>query len=133
MIERFTDSLRKSSSRAKEFTTVELEKKPKLFVDFIEGLKVAAGSAHQIAHAQMNPKWLDIRDKLEKIIEVGQSLPSFANPNYALWLNISESLSNLAVLGNKMFVQRALSRKDVDKLLDQRMANLPELKDSPLG
>jgi len=133
MISRFTESLKKSASRAKEFTEVELDKKPALFLDFIEGLKAAAGSSHQLAHAQMNPYWLDIRDRLEKIIEVGQSLPSFNNPNYALWLQISQSLLYLAEQGNKMFLKKAISVQKVNELLDVRLKNLPELKDSPLG
>lgn len=137
MIKRFNDSLKLAASHAKEFTECELEKKPKLFVEFIEGLKGAAGSSHQLAHAQMNPYWLDVRDRLEKIIEVGQSLPSFNNPNYALWLQISDSLLHLADQGNKMFLRKALPAQQVDRLLDIRLKNLPEvsqaLKDNPLG
>lgn len=47
---------------------------PEMLVRFVDGLKVAAGSAHQLAHAQSNPKWLAIRDLLENIIEGGQVL-----------------------------------------------------------
>lgn len=41
---------------------------------FVDGLKVAAGSAHQLAHAQENPNWLKVRDMLETLIEKGQRL-----------------------------------------------------------
>jgi hypothetical protein len=41
---------------------------------FVDGLKVAAGSAHQLAHAQQNSNWLKVRDILENLIESGQKL-----------------------------------------------------------
>ncbi len=47
---------------------------PEMLVRFVDGLKVAAGSAHQLAHAQSNPSWLSIRDFLENMIEKGQRL-----------------------------------------------------------
>jgi uncharacterized membrane protein YfbV (UPF0208 family) len=47
---------------------------PEMLVRFVDGLKVAAGSAHQLAHAQENPNWLSIRDKLETLIEMGQKM-----------------------------------------------------------
>lgn len=137
MIERFSESLKEAASCARQMTDSELKDKPKIFVNFIACLKRSAGSSHQLSHAQMNPYWLDVRDRLEKIIEVGQSLPSFNNPNYALWLQISNSLLHLADQGNKMFLRKALPTQQVDRLLDIRLKNLPEvsqaLKDSPLG
>lgn len=47
---------------------------PEMLVRFVDGLKAAAGSAHQLAHAQENPKWLTVRDKLEMLIMAGQQL-----------------------------------------------------------
>lgn len=47
---------------------------PDMLVRFVDGLKVAAGSAHQLAHAQENPNWLKIRDMLEVLIDKGQRL-----------------------------------------------------------
>lgn len=47
---------------------------PQMLVRFIDGLKIAAGSAHQLAHAQSNPMWLQVRDVLEGMIEKGQKL-----------------------------------------------------------
>lgn len=126
MIERYVDSLKKAASRADEFTRAEEDKKPKLFVDFIDGLKVAAGSAHQLAHAQMNPKWLDLRNLLENIIEIGQTLPTFSGTN-PLWLKIKGNLENMAVQGQKMFNSRSVSRQDVLDNLDHRLKNLPDL------
>lgn len=45
-----------------------------MLVRFVDGLKVAAGSAHQLAHAQSNPNWLKVRDMLETLIDKGQRL-----------------------------------------------------------
>lgn len=47
---------------------------PEMLVRFIDGIKIAAGSAHQLAHAQENPNWLKVRDLLESLIESGQKL-----------------------------------------------------------
>lgn len=47
---------------------------PEMLVRFVDGLKVAAGSAHQLAHAQSNPHWLKVRDSLESLIEHGQKM-----------------------------------------------------------
>ena len=47
---------------------------PEMLVRFVDGLKVAAGSSHQLAHAQSNPQWLTIRDLLENLIDQGQKL-----------------------------------------------------------
>lgn len=47
---------------------------PEMLVRFVDGLKVAAGSAHQLAHAQSNPNWLKVRDMLEGLIEHGQQM-----------------------------------------------------------
>lgn len=45
-----------------------------MLLRFVDGLKVAAGSAHQLAHAQENPNWLKVRDMLENLIESGQKM-----------------------------------------------------------
>lgn len=126
MIERYVDSLKKAAARAEEFTTAKDVNKPKLFVDFIDGLKVAAGSAHQLAHAQMNPKWLDLRNVLEKIVEIGQELPTFEGTNH-LWIKIKGNLEQLADKGQRMASARAVSRQDVLESLDHRLKNLPDL------
>lgn len=47
---------------------------PEMLIRFVDGLKVAAGSAHQLAHAQENPNWLKVRDLLENLIESGQKM-----------------------------------------------------------
>lgn len=132
MCERFVDSLKRSASRAEEFTKATPEDKPKLFVDFISGLKTAAGSAHQLAvSGREDPKWLDVRDLLEKIIEIGQSLPTFTGTDH-LWIKIKSQLELLAVNGRKMFDARARNRGEVLSDLTARLTNLPESYDKPI-
>lgn len=113
MIERFDDSLRKASARAVEFNRTPLEKRPALFVDFIDGLKVAAGSAHQLAHTQENPHFLKIRDTIESVIEVGQVMPTMSDEHSGLWLRISNSLEGIRFAGMKQARGSVLSRQQV--------------------
>lgn len=40
---------------------------PEMLIRFMEGLKQAAGSAGQLAHAQQNPRWLQVRQLLEAV------------------------------------------------------------------
>jgi hypothetical protein len=47
---------------------------PEMLLRFVDGLKTAAGSAHQLAHTQENPNWLKVRDMLENLIESGQKM-----------------------------------------------------------
>lgn len=124
MLERYIDSLKKASSRALEFTKTEMKKRPALFVDFVDGLKVAAGSAHQLAHAQMNPKWLDTRDILEGIITVSQTLPIYSEADDFLWTRISSSLDQMVVTGRKLATSKAMTRLDVLRNLDHRAQSL---------
>lgn len=123
MIERLIDSLKKAASRAVEFTKAREQDKPELFVDFIDGLKVAAGSAHQLAHSQENPRWLDVRDYLEGTIEVGQHLP-VEYGSEVIWDKISEMLLNLSVKTQQMTVARAMPRYEVLLELNKRKNRL---------
>lgn len=38
---------------------------PEMLLSLINGLRQAAGSAHQLAHSQQNPSWLSVRNLLE--------------------------------------------------------------------
>lgn len=67
-----------------------------MLVRFVDGLKTAAGSAHQLAHAQENPNWLKIRDLLENLVESGQ----------------------------KMAVSKSMPRQEVIRELDIRQKNI---------
>lgn len=130
MLERFLDSLNKAASRAQDITTSEQSERPRLFVQFIEAVKVAAGSAHQMAHTQMNPKWLDIRDFLEKVIEAGQALPMVGPSENILWINIRMSLLTLMDNGEKLALAKSMPRNQVlTHLLTREKANRPETRD----
>lgn len=120
MISRYVDGLMKSASRAKEFMTAKEADKPRIFVEFIDGLKVAAGSAHQLAMAQSNPNFLGIRDTIEQVIKVGQNLPTFTGNQAGLWFSIKISLEGLADKGQKMATAKAMTRQAVLQELDIR-------------
>lgn len=40
---------------------------PEMLLRFMDGLRQASGSAHQLAHAQQNPAFLAVRDTLEAL------------------------------------------------------------------
>jgi hypothetical protein len=66
---------------------------PEMLMRFMQALKDAAGSAHQLAHAQQNPNWLSVRDLLEATREQGA----------------------------KMAMRRSMPRQDVLTALDRRV------------
>lgn len=113
MIVRFADGLSRAASVAKQFMTAKEVEKPTLFVEFINGLKVAAGSAHQLAIYQENPNFLSIRDKIEAVIEVGQTTPVFTHGQAGMWFSIKNSLVQMSEVGCKMATSKAMSRVDV--------------------
>jgi hypothetical protein len=123
-IERFIDGLKKSASRAEEFLTAESKDKARLFIEFIEGIKTAAGSAHSLAHYQMNPKWLDTRDILEGVIAVSQSILAHTDDDKPFWKQIKTALDTLQVTGRTMATSRAMKRSDVLLHLDERAKTL---------
>lgn len=124
MIERYVDGLNKAASRAREFVTAEEQRKPLLFVEFTDGLKAAAGSAHQLAHAQSNPNFLGIRDVLEKVIGGAQGLITCGPKSNGSWMVIKQSLEEMAVRGRKMATSKALTRQEVLDVLDVRQIEL---------
>lgn len=113
MIGRYSDSLSRASSIAKQFMTCQEVEKPQLFTDFLHELRVAAGSAHQIAIYRENTHLLEIRDQLEKIIEVGQTLPTFTGNQRGLWFGIKQSLDGLSDKGRKIADGVSMSRQAV--------------------
>lgn len=113
MIARFNDALKQASSRATEMIHSELSSKPKIFTEFLNSLKVAAGSCHQLAHYQENPHFLDLRDLIERCIEVGQTLPTFTVDQAPLWDSISQSLTVMRDRGMTIATGRAMKRSDV--------------------
>ena len=129
MVDRLTDSLKKASARAEDFTKAESREKPRLFVQFVDALKVAAGSSHQLAHSRIDqsPHWLGIRDRLEGIIEISQKLPTFTGESNFLWQGISDSLKALSKAIKELFDSRALPYATVDKMLQARLERANEL------
>jgi hypothetical protein len=113
MIERYVDSLKKASSRAVEIIKSDLNKRPKLFIEFIAELKIAAGSTHQLFHSQQNPYWLKIRDTLEKIIEVGETVPPQTAKQNGLWFQIKTALDSMIDRGQKLFIVKPMKTLDV--------------------
>lgn len=121
MTERLVDSLKKSASRAEEFTKALEKDKPQLFLDFLNGIKVSAGCCHQLCHSQMNPQWLTVRDLLEKILDTYQELPvKFANEQNVIWTQIKDFLLALVDKVRKLAERKALQFSEVLKHLDAR-------------
>lgn len=126
MLDRYVDGLRRSASRAGEFLSVAENKKLKLFVEFIEGIKVAAGSAHQLAHSQMNPKWLDARDILEGVIAMSNKIADTDIADEQLgpvWLKVQQVLNDMVDSGRKLATSKAMKWEDIISNLDHRAKN----------
>lgn len=119
-MERLIDGLKKSASRAGEFPKAEEKNKPQIFLDFIESIKIAAGSAHQLAHARENPKWLDMRDILENIITMGYTLPQRPDNEDQLWIKVQGFLTDIAEQARTLATMAAMHRNDVIANLDHR-------------
>lgn len=113
MLLRYCDGLKKAASRAGEFYRSPGENRPSLFVDFLQGIKEAAGSAHQLFHAQENTHWLEIRDRLEKIIEIGQQFPPSHESQNTLWIKVKTLLEDLEITGRKLATSKSMPRNEV--------------------
>lgn len=105
-----------------EMIKSELSKQPAVFVEFIEALKRSAGAAHGLAHSRdgQNTKWLVLRDNLEKIIDLGKTLPSLTKQNNGAWLQISKVLGQLVEHGKKLYDTKAMTRAETLFDLDLR-------------
>lgn len=123
MLERFVDSLKKSANRASEFITSEETSKPELFVDFIEGLKIAAGSSHQLGATRMDPRWLTIRDLIENVLDLGKTMPPTKGDDSQMWNDIKTLLTKLAENGQKLYNLRSMARVDVLSAMTAREQN----------
>ena len=132
-IEIYVDGLRKARSKSLEIIKAEVSKQPKIFVDFVDSLKRSAGAAHGLAHSRIDhsTKWLTLRDNLEKIIELGQSLPSFTRETNGAWFQISKVLEQLIIHGQTLFNQKAFSRQEILSDLDVRQLNANKLVSDP--
>jgi len=113
MLSRFTDALKQSASAAKELAEPMNEKQPKALHDFIHGLKVAAGSTHQLGIYRENLSLLDVRDILEQVIDASQSMVAASISGSPYWVSIQDFLKNMSEQGVKMAESKAMSRQDV--------------------
>lgn len=120
MLDRYCDGLKMAASRAGEFYKSPTEKRPQLFVDFLHGIKVAAGSSHQLAHSQENTKWLEIRDKLEQIIDIGKHFPPATDNRSTVWIKVKTLLETLEVTGRKLATSKAMKRSELLVNLNER-------------
>lgn len=125
----YVDGLEKARSRSLEMMKSELSKQPKIFVEFIEALKRSAGAAHGLAHSRdgQQTRWLTMRDNLEKIIDLGQMIPTLSQDRNGLWLQISKVLDELVKNGKLLYDAKSISRADTLADLDQRLKKAPEL------
>lgn len=123
MHNRFVDSLKKAASRAGEFNSCQENQKPQLFIDFIEGLKVSAGSAHQLGATRMDPRWLNIRDLIENVLDLGKTMPPTKDDDSKMWNDIQTLLNRLAENGQKLFNLRSMPRVDVLSAMTVREQN----------
>ena len=135
MLDRYVQGLQQAADRCIEIIKADEKDKPELFVEFLNGIKVAAGSSHQLAHSRpdQSPQWLDLRNLLENILEAGKELPLMTNKQNGLWMNIRNSLKTLTEKGKKVAFSRGMSRTDVLFDMDLRMKNSPNLVGSPVG
>lgn len=123
MVERYVDSLKEAASRCRELISNKESERPEIYVKLIQALKVGAGSAHQLSMAQMNPRFLFVRDTLEAFTDFCQS-NIFKDSQSKVWLTIAGELDKLHITGLKMAEAKALSRQVVLEELDQRQKAL---------
>lgn len=119
MIDRFGDSLKEASSRCKELITSQEMQKPEVFIKLVSSLKVAAGSAHQLSMAQMNPQWLVIRDALESFSVFAQDTV-FRSSDALTWTMVADHLDKLSYNGRKLAGSKSINRSDALDMLDHR-------------
>lgn len=131
-IQIYNEGLEKAKSKSLEMIKAELNKQPTIFIEFIDSLKRAAGACHGLAHSRIDhsTKWLTLRDNLEKIIDLGQTLPSFRQDNNGVWFQISKVLEQLVTHGKTLYNRKAFSRAEILSDLDVRRS-LANFKSDP--
>lgn len=123
MLFRFTDGLSKSASAAKQLLEPMNIGQPKALNDFLHGLKISAGSAHQLGIYRENLGLLDVRDSLERIIEEVQEMSAEIVSGNPVWNDIKKLLEKISVNGIKLAESKPMSRKDVLANLDYMQRN----------
>lgn len=123
MLYRYADGLSKASSAAKQLSQPMNPDQPQALADFLHGLKVAAGSAHQLGVYRENFSLLDVRDILENVIDQVQEMTATAVSGNPLWARIEEFLKGMSDKGTKMADSKPISRQDVLSELNYRQKN----------
>ncbi len=123
MILRFVDALSQSASAASQLSRPSNPDQPQALVDFIHGLKVAAGSAHQLGIYRENLKMLSIRDLLENIIEVSNDIIATSASENPYWIQIQDFLKEMSKQGAQIADSKPQSRLEVLADLDIRARN----------
>jgi hypothetical protein len=124
MIKRFSEGCKEAANCAAELAKPANTNHPIALHNFIHGVKVAAGSAHQIAIYRENLSFLSVRDYLEKIIDTMINKSSMSISGNPVWLNIEKYLTNMASEGFKLAHSKPMSRQDV-------LANLDFIQKNP--
>ena len=104
---------------------VDGNKRLSLFVEFVNAIKISAGCSHQLAHARhdQSPYWLEIRDKLEAVIDISSKLPIYDEKQAYVWTQVAGSIKGLAEGVRQLYKSKALSMDVVNKMLDHRLEN----------
>lgn len=108
-----------------------IDRYPKSSQYLLRAIKEASGSAHQLAHMQQNPVFLQIRDQLESMMResgrlallnhIGKKPPLVKGRS--VFIHNSDLLRALAILGKKIATSKSMKRTDVLFMVDERERN----------
>lgn len=125
-ISRFIDGTRGAADYMLQLQNID--KYPKSSQYLLRSIKEASGSAHQLAHMQQNPIFLQIRDQLEAMMResgrlallnhIGKNPPLMRGRS--VFAHNSDLLKALSILGKKIATAKAMKRPDVLFMVDER-------------
>ena len=105
-----------------------IDRHPKSSAKFMKAIRDASGSAHQLAHMQQNPVFLEIRDQLEEMTRgaagmafanhVGKKPPMIGGQN--MFVYCSDLLKAMCILGKKISSAKAMKREEVLFMIGER-------------
>lgn len=124
MINRLSDSMKEAADRANILASGITIEKPQALSEFLHALKVAAGSAHQLAIYRENLSLFNVRDTLEKVLEYSRDLPLSMNNSSLIWLSIRDSLLGIRETAIKSADAKAKARQEVLAELTFRQTHL---------
>lgn len=125
-IARFVEGTRYASDYMLQLQ--DIDRYPRSSKHLLRWIKEASGSAHQLAHMQQNPIFLQIRDQLEAMMRdsgkialmnhMGKKPPLVKGRS--VFIHNSDILKALAILGNKIATSKSMKRSDVLFMIDER-------------